>query len=318
MRYQGRPFAALLALGILVATAVPSFAGGWYGVRDKAMGYREQGRPADAYALITGYSPSGGEDSFDRDFLAGWIALRSLRRPDVALGHFKQMAADTARLPKSKAPQGKAKAGYWLGRALRDLGRKSDSEAMFKASMSYTTAFYGQLSASELNIAVTKAQVQGKSESYPVKDLYWHDSRARPEFVLAVIREESRFKQDSTSNKSARGMMQVLDGTARHVGKAAGVNIDIGLMRSNPDYNIAVGSRYLADQLARFGGNPMLAAAAYNAGPERVDEWIGRFGDPRGGRADPIDWAESIPFRETRDYVQKVISSYITYLALKG
>jgi soluble lytic murein transglycosylase len=60
----------------------------------------------------------------------------------------------------------------------------------------------------------------------------------------------------------------------------------------------------------------MLAAAAYNAGPLKVDEWLGRFGDPRGGKVDPVDWAESIPFRETRDYVQKVMSSYITYLSL--
>jgi len=318
MRFPGRPIAALVALGILAFMTAPSLAGSWYGIRDKAMGYREKGQAAAAYSLVVGASPARGEDSFDRDFLAGWLALRSLHRPDVAVVHFKEMATESARLPKSKAPQGKAKAGYWLGRALRDLGRKSDAEAMFRASMAYTTSFYGQLSASELKLAVTKSQVSGKADAYPVKELYWHDSRARPEFVLAVIREESRFKQDSTSSKSARGMMQVMDGTARHVGKTAGVNIDIGLMRSNPDYNIAVGSRYLADQLERFGGNPMLAAAAYNAGPERVDEWIARFGDPRGGRADPVDWAESIPFRETREYVQKVISAYITYLALKG
>lgn len=318
MRFPGQIVATLLALGILVAMAVPSFAGGWYSIRDKAMMSREQGRPAEAYALVTGFSTARGEESFDRNFLAGWIALRGLHRPDLAVAHFKEMAADTARLPRDKAAQGKAKAGYWLGRALRDLGRKTDADAMFRASMAYTTAFYGQLSASELNLAVTKSQVQGKAESYPMKELYWHDSRAKPEFVLAVIREESRFQQDASSGKSARGMMQVLDGTARHVGKVAGVSIDIGLMRSNPDYNIAVGSRYLADQLARFGGNPMLAAAAYNAGPERVDEWIARFGDPRGGRADPVDWAEAIPYRETREYVQKVIGSYITYLALKG
>jgi Soluble lytic murein transglycosylase and related regulatory proteins (some contain LysM/invasin domains) len=235
----------------------------------------------------------------------------------VALSHFKAMAGATSHLRKAEAAAGKAKAGYWLGRTLKELGRDADARAMFSAAMAYSTTFYGQLSASEMKVPVTRDRVKHVAEHYPVKDIYWHDNRIPKEFVLAVIREESRFKQHANSNKNARGMMQVLDGTAKGVGKAAGVNIDIGLMRTNADYNIAVGSRYLADQVERYTGNPMLAAAAYNAGPLRADEWIARFGDPRGSRVDPVDWVESIPFGETRNYVQKVMSSYVTYLALK-
>src|SRR5690606_5132591 len=212
-----------------------------------------------------------GRDAFDREFVAGWIALASLRRPDLALGHFKNMAAASASLRKHEAPAGKAKAGYWLGRALKELGREKEARALFTASMAYPTTFYGQLSASELKVPVTRERVGHAAEEYPVRDIYWHDSRARRELVLAVIREESRFRQDAVSNKKARGMMQVLDGTAKGVGRSAGVDVDVRLMRTNADYNIAVGSRYLADQIERYGGNAMLAAAAYNAGPLRVD-----------------------------------------------
>lgn len=305
-----------LAVAVALASALPSEAG-WRADRSRVMTLKEQGRFQEAYAAAKS-SDARGAELFDREFVAGWIALRSLRRPALALGHFKNMAAATADLRKTEASAGKAKAGYWLGRALKDLGRDAEARVMFSAAMAYSTTFYGQLSSSEMNVPVTRERVQHAAASYPVKDIYWHDSRAREELVLAVIREESRFRQEANSSKNARGMMQVLDGTARSVGKAAGIDIDVRLMRTNADYNIAVGSRYLADLLERYGGNPMLAVAAYNAGPGRVDEWLDRFGDPRGSKMDPVDWAESIPFGETRAYVQKVMASYVTYLALRN
>ena len=314
-----RAAATLAVAAVMALAAAMPAAAGWKGARDRAMTLREHGRAAEAYSTVNAVAGARGHDLFDREFVAGWIALRSLNRPEVALGHFKRMAGAAAALKSEEAAQrAKAKAGYWIGRALKELGRAADARVMFTASMAYSTTFYGQLSSSELKVPVTRERVQHAAGGYPVKDLYWHDSRARKELVLAVIREESRFKQNANSSKDARGMMQVLDGTARGVGKAAGVNVDVGLMRTNADYNIAVGSRYLADQLERYGGNPMLAAAAYNAGPLRADEWIVRFGDPRGSRVDPIDWVESIPFGETRSYVQNVVASYVTYIALKN
>lgn len=310
--------AALIAAAILAGSSCASLAAGWGSSRDRAMTLREKGHVTEAYSTVVASKPARGDEAFDRHFVAGWIALNGLKRPDLALGHFKEMAAATDGVKSGAREPAKAKAGYWLGRVLEALGRKDDARKMYAASMGYATTFYGQLSASKLNVAITRDRVKDKASGYPVKNLYWHDTRARKELVLAVIREESRFKQNANSSANARGMMQVLDGTALHVGKSAGVNVDVRLMRTNADYNIAVGSRYLGDQLERFGGNPMLAAAAYNAGPQRVDEWLQRFGDPRGSRVDPVDWAESIPYRETRDYVQKVIASYVTYLALKN
>lgn len=311
-----RRILAVFALAAAVCVALPAAAASWGGVRDKVMTLKERGQAVEAYKLAAFFSGGSGEDLFDREWVSGWIAIQSLKRPDIAVTNFTNAVSHIPRMKKALQGAAKAKAGYWLGRSLKSLGKTRESQAMFTASMAFGTTFYGQLSASEMKSKLSRSQLEAIAANYPKKDLYWHDSRARKELVLAVIREESRFKQEARSSVGARGMMQVMDGTAKSVGKGAGVNVDIGMMRTNADYNIAVGSRYLGDMLARYNGNAMLASAAYNAGPQRVDEWLQRFGDPRGGRSDPVDWAESIPFKETREYVQKVMSSYITYLSL--
>lgn len=310
-------------LALLLLTLAALFSAGradaadWSAARELSMRLKEAGRPGDAYNAAARHAGGSAEDRLDRDFVLGWIALRDLDKPELALRHFKAMAGRAGAVGSGRKAASKAKAGYWLGRTLRALGRKDDADLLFRAALAYPTTFYGQLAGSELKVPMDKAiGPRATSGAYPIKDLYWHDERTRKELVLAVIREESRFRQSATSHKKARGMMQVLDSTAVAVGRQSGVRIDVEMMRRNGDYNIAVGSRYLGGLIDRFGGNPMLAAAAYNAGPGKVDEWLGRFGDPRGSRVDPVDWAESIPYKETREYVQKVMASYITYLAI--
>jgi soluble lytic murein transglycosylase len=150
---------------------------------------------------------------------------------------------------------------------------------------------------------------------WPQVKFAWHDARAPRELVLAVSREESTFNQGSVSSANARGAMQVLDGTAMDVGKRAGVPINLGMMRASADYNVAVGSYYLGDLLKKYSFYPVLAIAAYNAGPGRVDEWLQKIGDPRTGQIDVVDWIESIPFSETRAYVKRVHSSWLVYMA---
>lgn len=306
--------AAAMGIAQFVSFAPAYASDSWVITRERSMRLKEARRPGEAYQTAVSYQ-GNGENMVDREFVAGWIALRNLNRPDIALAHFKSMTTYIPGMKSDRQNSAKAKAGYWLGRALEALNRTADSSVMYRASAAYSTTFYGQLSASEANVKITKDRVKN-AHNFPVKDLYWHDSRARKELVLAVIREESRFKQNAESNKKARGMMQVLDGTAKSVGKSAGVAVDVSMMRTSADYNIAVGSRYLADLLQDYNGNAMLAVSAYNAGPKNVDSWIARFGDPRGGAVDPVDWVENIPFKETREYAQKVMGSYITYLAL--
>jgi len=311
-----------LVIAAIAATIIASMsfdsakAADWQKTRSQSLTFREQHDYSRAYQLAAGHQAGSNADMFDSQFLSGWIALRSLNNPALAISHFTKMASFAPLQRDFLRSAAKAQAGYWLGRALKAAGRTADARVLFQAAAQFPNTFYGQLSASELNIGLTKNMISGYSSSYPDKSFYWMDQRTKKEFVLAVIREESSFNQASLSPKGARGLMQVMPDTAKSIGNNAGVNVDLQLMKANEHYNVAVGSKYLADQLTKYRGNPMLAAAAYNAGPNRVDEWLQRFGDPRGASVDPIDWVESIPFTETRDYVKRVIGSYVTYMAL--
>ena len=81
----------------------------------------------------------------------------------------------------------------------------------------------------------------------------------------------------------------------------------------DPAYNMKLGAAHLADLIDEYNGSYVLTLVAYNAGPRRVREWVAEYGDPRGGKVDPIDWVESIPFQETRQYVQKVLQNTQVY-----
>ncbi len=131
--------------------------------------------------------------------------------------------------------------------------------------------------------------------------------------VLAVIRQESGFDRTAISRADARGMMQLLPGTAKRVAKDLSLPYKTSRLTVDPQYNIRLGRTYLSQMLERFAGSVPLALAAYNAGPHRVDRWLQLFGDPRTGQIDMIDWMESIPFAETRNYVQRVTEAQRVY-----
>jgi soluble lytic murein transglycosylase len=82
---------------------------------------------------------------------------------------------------------------------------------------------------------------------------------------------------------------------------------------TDAEYNLLLGSTYLAKQLSRYNGSLVLAAAAYNAGPGNADKWIKAYGDPRADNVDPVLWVELIPFQETRTYVKRVLGNYLVY-----
>jgi soluble lytic murein transglycosylase len=133
--------------------------------------------------------------------------------------------------------------------------------------------------------------------------------------IHAIIRQESNFDTEAVSGANARGLMQLLPSTATIVARRLGQPFQVAQLTASPEVNMRLGAAFLDEMLARYAGALPLAAAAYNAGPGRVDQWLGTYGDPRGGGVDMIDWIEQIPFAETRNYVQRVIENVIVYRA---
>lgn len=131
--------------------------------------------------------------------------------------------------------------------------------------------------------------------------------------VYAITRQESMFQIDAVSSAGARGLMQLMPGTARDVARKVGVDYSASRLVSDAAYNTLLGSTYLGTQLDRYDGSLVLAAAAYNAGPGNADKWIKAYGDPRAANVDPVIWVELIPFQETRTYVKRVLGNYLVY-----
>ena len=130
-----------------------------------------------------------------------------------------------------------------------------------------------------------------------------------PHLVFAIARQESAFMQDVRSSAGAMGLMQLMPATAQQTAKGAGMQItNQDLFR--PEVNLQLGSRYLSQLMEQFDDNRILAAAAYNAGPNRVKRWL----EETGETPVPLDiWIETIPFGETRGYVQNVLTYSVIY-----
>lgn len=136
--------------------------------------------------------------------------------------------------------------------------------------------------------------------------------------VLAVARQESAFDITAESSAGALGLLQILPSTAREMAGRIGLPFSEIRLRTDPQYNAAIGAAYLRTLLERYGGNHALALAAFNAGLSRADRWIDAYGDPRSTSVDTVDWIERIPFDETRNYVQRVLENDQVYRAILG
>ena len=133
------------------------------------------------------------------------------------------------------------------------------------------------------------------------------------EVILSLIRQESEFDRDANSWVGAKGLMQIMPATGRLVSKQAGLRYSRSRLIEDEFFNLQLGCYYISGLNEEFDGAIYMAFAGYNAGPHRVRRWVKRFGDPRKGEIDPIDWIELIPFTETRNYVQRVIENIQVY-----
>ena len=134
--------------------------------------------------------------------------------------------------------------------------------------------------------------------------------------TLAITRQESAFDIKAKSRAGARGLMQLMPRTARITAKKNNYKYKRIYLTSRPAYNVKIGSFYFKEMLNKFNGSYVLALAAYNAGPSRVNRWLKTYGDPRKNEIDPVTWMELIPISETRNYVQRVIEGIYMYRML--
>jgi soluble lytic murein transglycosylase len=352
-----------------------------------------EGRPAEAYrfASLHHLDPSAGTSYTDLEWLSGWIALRGMRDPKRAAGHFQRV------WDAGVSPITKGRAGYWLGRAHEAAGDKANAQKWYAEGARHATSFYGQLAAEKAGVSIAAALAEtgpradwrkasfgqgatlrairlldqaGRDEDarafvqslaatlsspedfaalgqfameigrpdaavrvgkaaaqkgvivmdpyYPVTDLAKGPGAVEPAFAKAIARQESELNPAAVSPAGARGLMQLMPATAQKVARDLGMKYDQGALISDPAYNARLGKTYLAEMLGKFGGTRILAVASYNAGPGRVNEWLGRFGDPRMPGVDAIDWIEMIPFTETRNYVHRVMEGLHVYRARLG
>lgn len=130
--------------------------------------------------------------------------------------------------------------------------------------------------------------------------------------IHAIARQESQFDRKIVSRAGARGLMQLMPGTAREVAGKTGVAYNAASL-DDPTFNASLGSWYFGRLMDRFNGNYVLSVAAYNAGAGNVNKWLAANGDPRVPGADVLAWIEAIPFKETRDYVQRVLENAVVY-----
>ena len=136
--------------------------------------------------------------------------------------------------------------------------------------------------------------------------------------VFAIARQESAFNPSVVSPANAYGLMQVTPDAGRYVAKRYGASFDLARLKNDSVYNATLGAAELGGLIEDYRGSYIMTFAGYNAGRGSVRKWVERYGDPRDPGVDAVDWVESIPFAETRNYVQRIMENLQVYRARFG
>lgn len=393
-RKKGKPVSALKILSRVSAKTSGTYdqAAWWV---ERRLIIREMVDRANArywpqlYRQATRHGFRRGKHFEEGEFLSGWVALRKLGKPKIAVKHFLRMANG------AKSRTQKSRADYWAARAYLVLGNKAKADVHFKHAARTPTLFYAQLALEALgrgrerirldtghHDAATLKQMnrleliravrllhraggdretgafiwpiaralKSKSQASAAADIlhshggphmalrlakaagafgydidnWGYPVRAMPKIrrigkpvetavIMGISRQESEFNATARSYVGARGLMQLMPGTAKMVARKYKLRHSTGKLTAQPAYNAMLGAALLGDLIHQFNGSYILTFVGYNAGPGRSRQWVRKYGDPRGGRTDPIDWIESIPYTETRKYVQKVMQNVHIY-----
>jgi len=310
-------------------------------------------RPASAMAMFDNYATAGRSLQVQTKgyYWAGRAALAS-GQFQTANAYFQRAAAypelfygqlALERLGRSVTPPPQALPQYTttaaqraafnanrLVQAVRLLGqqRQSTEQALFVRALAEsldTDAERGlavelgqQIGRQDLPVWVARmARVKGSM--FYVRQAYPTLPSASSNWSLTngISRQESSFDPYAVSHAGARGMMQLMTGTAREQAKKMGVGYDGYRLISDPNYNVMIGSAYFQRMLNTWNGSVPLAVASYNAGSGNVSKWIARYGDPRSN-VDMLKWIEAIPYVETKAYVQRVIENSVVYDSMRG
>ncbi len=190
------------------------------------------------------------------------------------------------------------------------IDAKSDSDHVLATELSRT------LGRPDLGVMVGRSALQNGLSDYSTIGFPNVRVPAASEddwtMIHAIARQESQFDRAAISHAGARGLMQLMPGTARDTATKLGLSYNASALTTDTDYNIMVGSSYFRHIFGLYGSYP-LAVAAYNAGPGNVNKWLRANGDPRMPGVDMVDWIEAIPIYETRNYVQRVLENAVVY-----
>jgi soluble lytic murein transglycosylase len=259
------------------------------------------------------------------DLFYGQLALERLGRgvpaPPAALPQYTTTSVQRAAFNSRRLVQ-----------ALRLLGqqRSSTEQALFVQALARSIdtdvdrnlaiQLSQELGRQDLPVWVARmARIKGSSfyvrQAYPM--LSASVSSSLWSLAHGISRQESSFDPYAVSHAGARGMMQLMPGTARDQAGKMNVGYDGYRLLTDPNYNVTLGSAYFQHMLDIWGGNVPLAVASYNAGSGNAGKWVRQYGDPRG-QVDVVSWIEAIPFDETRGYVQRVIENSVVYDSLRS
>lgn len=278
-----------------------------------ARAYAEAGRPAQSQALYA-------EAAVHADAFYGQLSAERLGRalalpPDPAPvdpGPLLRSAFEASELVRVARLLGRE--GRWEDQTL--FVKQIAADAVSQADHVLAVGLSRALGRPDLGVMVARNARVGTSD--PVR--YGFPEIAVPPayegrwtMIHAISRQESQFDREATSRVGAKGLMQLMPGTAREEAGKLGLPYDYARLSADPQYNVMLGSSFYARLLESFGGSHVLAVAAYNAGPGNVRKFIRANGDPRLPGTDVLQWIEAIPLQETRAYVQHVLENAVMY-----